>query len=215
MIVAGTGHPAPLHRRQPDGATADHHRRRAPPQVGDPGRGTDPGHHTAPQQRRPIERHRRRHADRALCWNHAVFGEPAEIHQLVHRHALARQPRTSIEVERLRPIGEELRTQDRLRVVAIEAVPTMRVPRQHHAIADRKFGDASAEFDHLAGRLMPQHRRQLHGQGAFDRLKIRVAQAGGADTDEHVAGSDRPDLQTSRWSSALRSAAAPRRAHSA
>ena len=64
----------------------------------------------------------------------------------------------------LRPIGEELRTQDRLRAVAIEAVPTMRVPRQHHAIADRKVGDASADFDHLAGRLMPQHRRQLHAK---------------------------------------------------
>ena len=68
--------------------------------------------------------------------------------------------------------------------------------RQHHAVADRKVGHAGAEFDHLAGRLMTQHRRQLHGQGAFDRLQIRVAQAGGADAHQHVAGSDRSDLQT-------------------
>ena len=58
-----------------------------------------------------------------------------------------------------------------------------------------KAGDVGAEFRDLAGGFVAEHRGEGHGERAFDRFQIGVAQAGGADAHQHVAGGERADVQ--------------------
>ena len=48
----------------------------------------------------------------------------------------------------------------------------MRVPRQHHAVANREIAHVRANRRHFAGGFMAQYRGQLHRQRALDRFEI-------------------------------------------
>ena len=61
-------------------------------------------------------------------------------------------------------------------------------------VTDGELGDALADRDHFAGRLVPDDQRQLHGDGAVGRRKVGMADPAGGELEHHLAALRRLDL---------------------
>ena len=137
--------------------------------------------------------------------------DPRNISCCNGRPSAERGAALAVERHALRPFAEILLAQDRRVAVAIEAMPAMRVPRQHDMVADLNAARGGADLLDDAGGLVPEHDRHRIAQRSLDHFEIGVAEPGGADPHQHVGRLQRRRRDRFDRHRRLRAHAAPRR----
>lgn len=127
------------------------------------------------------------------CWRRhdAIFCQGAEVHQVFELAPVAQtRAARAIKLHGERRLAEISLAQDRQLAVAIEAMPAMRIPGQYDMVTDGDATRLSSDPLNDACRLVAEDDRHRIAQGPFDHFEIGVAQAGGLDSDQHVAGGE-------------------------
>ena len=96
---------------------------------GDVQRRADAGHHAATDQAGLLERQLLLHHNRLLGRYDAIFGERAEIHQMLQLAAVPEPCTTgAVELHGKRSLAQIILAEDRQIAIAIEAMTAMRIP---------------------------------------------------------------------------------------
>ena len=113
---------------------------------------------------------------------------------MIDHPAVLAEAGLAVEEEALRHLAEERLAEEEVAVVAVEAVPAVRVVGADHVVADPHLGDRGADGLHDPGAFVPQHGGQGKPLGALQDLEIGVAEPARRVADEHVGGPERRGL---------------------
>ena len=155
---------------------------------------THSGHDAATDQAGTIERNLFWHSNGAGLGHDAVLRVRGHDGEVMHLAAVAREPRATIEQQSLGLIAREGFAQDGQILLAVEALPAMRIPRAHDVVAGFHESHVRADRLHHSGALVAQHDRKWIGERSFYHFQIGVAQAARANAYQHIGRLQLADL---------------------
>ena len=181
-------------RVQPDAAEADHRDGGARLHPGGVDHRADAGQHGAAEQRGLLERQRGVDPDRRVARDHGALGEGRDPDMMVDRRAVEVQPPRARE-QRPLAVGDGARlAQRRPPGAARQAMAAARHEHQDDVVALGEIAHARAErLDHACG-FVTQHHRQRPRPVAVDHRQIRMAEPGGLDPHQDLAGARAVEL---------------------
>ena len=185
----GAGEPQPLDDVEPDAAEPEHDRLGAGLDLGGVEHGADAGGHAAADIADLVERRVLADLRDRDLRQHGEIGEGRAAHVVVQLLAADGEARGAVRHHALALRGADRGAEIGLARQAGRALPAFGRVERDDVIALLHRRDAGPDIDHDAGALMTQDRReQPFRVGAGERELVGVADAGGLDLDQHLAG---------------------------
>jgi hypothetical protein len=125
----------------------------------------------------------------AILGQDGEIGEGRAAHIVMQHLAAERESRAAVRHQALALGGADGGAQVGLARETRRALPAFRRVERDDVVAGLQRGHARPDLDHDAGALMPEDsREQALGIGARKRELVGVADAGGLDLNQHLAG---------------------------
>ena len=157
--------------------------------------GPDPGQHGAAEERRELERQLGVDLHRGALGDDDPLRERGDAEVVVERLAVELAEPPLAAEERPGRVGRRARLAERRAArPARLAMPACGNEGEHHVVAGRELVDALADRLDLARGLVAERHRHHPRPRAIDHREVGVAEPGGADPDQELAGSRRVEL---------------------
>ena len=185
----GARHPGALHDVQADAAEAEHHHVRAGLDLGGEDHGADAGRDAAADVADLVEGRVLADLGQRDLGHDRVVREGRAAHVVMDGLAAIRKAAGAVRHQSLALRGADGRAQVGLARGAALALAALRRVERDDVIACFQRPDAGADVHHDARAFVAEDRReQALRIGAGERVLVGVADAGGLDLDQHLAG---------------------------